>query len=145
MVDEARASNAPFDAAWASGFDCEWNGNLEPEVEVTIKTRAMGKNTTEEVRNLIEGEDGGLCNLNISLCGWPASTRGGAKFVRFWEDAPTGYRMIRLIVTKGVIEAIMAKPHPGSVYIGHMMGTVRHDRHDVLPGAQISYRRQFSS
>ena len=127
------------------GFDCEWNGNLDPVAELTIKTQKQGLETEAQVRELIEGENGGLVNLNISLCGWPAHLRGGARLLRFWEDTATGYRIIHIDATKGVIEAIMGNPHQGKVFIGYMMGTVRHERLDVVPGAQINYRRQFSN
>ena len=125
------------------GFDCEWNGNLDPVAELTVKTRAMGKESEEEVRKLIEAENGGLCNLNIALCGWPVHLAGGTRFLRFWDEH--GYRIIKFIATKGVVEAIMADPHRGKVYIGHLMGTVRHERSDVVPGAEIAYRRQYSN
>ena len=125
------------------GFDCEWNGNLDPVAELTVKTRAMGKESEEEVRKLIEAEDGGLCNLNIALCGWPAHLAGGTRYLRFWDEH--GYRIIKFIATKGVVEAIMSDPHRGKVYIGHLMGTVRHERADVVPGAEIAYRRQYSN
>ena len=38
----------------------------------------------------------------------------------------------------------MGNPHQGKVYIGYLMGTVRHERNDLVPGVQINYRRQFS-
>ena len=125
------------------GFDCEWNGNLDPVAELTVKTRSMGKNSEEEVRKLIEAEDGGLCNLNIALCGWPAHLAGGTRYLRYWDEF--GYRIIKFIATRGVVEAIMTDPHRGKVYIGHLMGSVRHERSDVIPGAEITYRRQYSN
>ena len=93
---------------------------------------------------MIEGEDGGLVNLNIALCQWANHLRGGARFIKFWDEPNNGQRVIKFTAIQGVVEAIMANPHPGRAYIGYGMGSVRHDRHDVVPGTQISYKRQYS-
>ena len=97
-----------------------------------------------EVRDLIEAEDGGLVNLNIALCGWSPNLRDGAQFIKFWDEPNAGLRVIKFTAIQGVVEAIMANPHPGKAYLGYLMGTVRHERHDVVPGTQITYRRQFA-
>ena len=127
-----------------SGFTCEWNENMPLCAELTIRCPIMGKRTEREVRDLIEAEDGGLVNLNISLCGWSPLLRGGARFLRYFDEANNGQRLIKFTAIKGVVEAIMANPHPGKAYIGYLMGTVRHERNDVIPGTQITYRRQYA-
>ena len=126
------------------GFVCEWNHNLPLCAELTIRASAMGKRTEREVRDLIEAEDGGLVNLNIALCGWPQHLSGGARYDHFWDEPNNGQRIIQFTAVKGVVEAIMANPHPGKAYLGYLMGTVRHERLDVVPGTQITYRRQFA-
>ena len=127
-----------------AGFTCEWNDNMPLCAELTIRCHHMGKRSEAQVKDLIEAEDGGLVNLNIGLCGWSPALRGGARYVRFWDEGNGGQRMIKFVAVKGVVEAIMANPHPGKAYIGFMMGTVRHERNDVIPGTQITYRRQYS-
>ena len=127
-----------------AGFECEWNENMPLCAELTIRCGAMGKRTEREVRDLIEAEDGGLVNLNIALCGWSPHLRDGAQFIKFWDEPNAGLRVIKFTAIQGVVEAIMANPHPGKAYLGYLMGTVRHERNDVVPGTQITYRRQFA-
>ena len=127
-----------------AGFECEWNENMPLCAELTIRCPQMGKRTENEVRQLIEGEDGGLVNLNITLCRWPNHLRGGCRFLKYWDEPNNGQRVIKFTAIQGVVEAIMANPHPGKVFIGYLMGSVRHDRNDVVPGTQIAYRRQYS-
>ena len=127
-----------------AGFECEWNENMPLCAELTIRCPQMGKRTENEVRSLIEAENGGLVNLNISLCQWPNHLRGGCQFIKYWDEPNNGQRVIKFSAIQGVVEAVMANPHPGKAFIGYLMGSVRHDRHDVVPGTQIAYRRQYS-
>ena len=126
-----------------SGFSAEFNESLDQVAELTIRCPIMGR--PEEVRGLIESVDGGLVNLNVANGGWPAGlSTGEVRYLRHWDEPNGGMRLIRFTATRRVIEAIMAHPHSGEAYIGYLMGTVKHDRHDVKPGTQINYKRPFA-
>ena len=124
------------------GFSAEWNISLELVAELTIRAPPMGP--ANACKDLIEANNGGLANLNIARCGWPAATAGGVRYLRMWDEDNGGQRIIKFTATKTVVDAIMASPHVGKAFIGYLMGTVKHDRHDVKPGTPITYERQFT-
>ena len=128
-----------------SGFSAKFNESLDPVAELTIRCPIIGR--PEEVRGLIESENGGLISVNVANGGWPANLRNGGatvRYLRHWDEPNGGMRLIRFTATRRVVEAIMASPHSGEAYIGYLMGTVKHDRLDVKPGTQINYKRPFA-
>ena len=124
------------------GFSAEWNISLEEVAELTIRAPVMGPPNT--IRHLIEATDGGLANLNIAMSEWPATTSGGVRYLKYWDEDNGGQRLIRFSATKTVVNAIMNPPHQGKAFIGYLMGTVKHERHDVKPGCPVTYKRQFT-